>query len=170
MTTPDSWRSRPQAPLVGEEREQLLGWLAYHRATLLDKVDGLDEDALRSSPVPSGTSLLGLLAHLAAVEAWWFRVVLDDDVDVALPWSEEDPDAEWRVEPGKPASEVIDAYREACARSDEALARYALDDEVVLEGDPVTTRWIVIHMIEETARHNGHADILRELIDGAVGE
>lgn len=170
MTTPDSWRSRPQAPHVGDERAQLHGWLVFHRATLLDKVDGLDEAALRFSPVPSGTSLLGLVAHLAAVEAWWFRVVLDDQADLELAWTDDDPDAEWRVEAGTPVAAVVAAYREACARSDEVLSRYDLDDEVVLEGTALSARWILTHMIEETARHNGHADIIRELIDGAVGE
>ncbi len=170
MTTPDAWRSRPQAPMVGDERTMLQGWLTYHRATLLDKVVGLDEDGLRRSPVPSGTSLLGLVAHLTAVEAWWFLIVLDDQDDLELPWNDEDPDAEWRVEPGTPVEDVLAAYRASCAAGDEALARYDLDAEVVLKGEAVSARWILTHMIEETARHNGHADIIRELIDGAVGE
>jgi uncharacterized damage-inducible protein DinB len=154
---------------TGDERRLLTETLDRHRAALLRKVDGLDDEQLRSSPVGSGTSLLGLVSHLTAVEAWWFRVVLDGQ-DVDLPWSDDDPDADWRVAPEVPASEVIAAYRAEVARCRAVLSRHELDAIRLRGTRRYSARWIVLHMIEEVARHNGHADIIRELIDGTVGE
>jgi uncharacterized damage-inducible protein DinB len=154
---------------IGPERKLLADLLDFHRGAMLRKVEGLDDAQLRRSPVPSGTSLLGLVSHLTAVEAWWFRVVMDGQ-DVALPWTEDEPDADWHVPEGTPPSEIIAAYRAELARSRAALARHELDEIVHRGRINASVRWIVLHMISETARHNGHADLLRELIDGAVGE
>jgi uncharacterized damage-inducible protein DinB len=125
--------------------------------------------------VPSGTSLLALVKHLTYVERWWFRAVFAGE-DVEFPWTDEDPDADWRVEPHETAEELIAAYRsevESCRR---AIAGGGMDERArgkveTLDGPAgmFSLRWVLGHMIEETARHNGHADILRELIDGATG-
>jgi uncharacterized damage-inducible protein DinB len=160
---------RPRAPRTGDERATLHGWLAVHRATLTRKVHGVTEEQGRWSPVGSGTSLLGILAHLTAVEAWWFRVVLDGQ-KVQLPWSSEDPDGEWRVPEDATVDGMLRAYRAECARSDMAIALHELSETVAYDGGRLSTRWILTHMVEETARHNGHADIIRELIDGQTGD
>jgi uncharacterized damage-inducible protein DinB len=163
--------NRPEPPYAGTEAETLAGFLDFHRATLLWKLEGLDDEQLRRSMVPSGTSLLGLVKHLAYVERWWFRQVWAGQ-RATYPWTEEDPDADWRVEPGETTEEVLALYRDECDRSREIVA--AAPDLDELADHPRrgkrSRRWILVHMIEETARHNGHADILREQLDGTTGE
>jgi Protein of unknown function (DUF664). len=117
--------------------------------------------------VPSGTSLLGILKHLAYVERWWFRAVFAGD-DVEFPWSDEDPDADWRPEEGGTVSSVLAFYDNECGRSRAVTAAASLED-LAPRHEPVSLRWILAHMLEETARHAGQADILRELIDGNTG-
>jgi uncharacterized damage-inducible protein DinB len=166
MTTDD----RPEPPSVGGEREMLAGFLDFHRATLLWKLDGLDDQQLRRPLVPSGTSLLGMVKHLAYVERWWFQQVWDGR-QVSYPWTDADPDADWRIEPGESTEEVLELYRTECARSREIVAAAdSLDDIADHPRRRLSRRWILVHMIEETARHNGHADILREQLDGVTGE
>jgi uncharacterized damage-inducible protein DinB len=160
---------RPRVPRAGDERATLHGWLGVHHATLVRKLRGLTEEQARWSPVASGTSLLGIVAHLTAVEAWWFRVVLDSQT-VSLPWSKEDPDGDWRVPADATVEGMLRAYRAECARSDMAIARHELKETVPHDGGRLSARWILTHMVEETARHNGHADIIRELLDGQTGE
>jgi uncharacterized damage-inducible protein DinB len=160
---------RHRAPRTADERATLHGWLLFHRATLVRKLHGVTEEQGRWSPVSSGTSLLGIVSHLTAVEAWWFRVVLDGQ-QVTLPWSKEDPDGEWRVPADATVDGMLRAYRAECARSDMAIARHELKETVAYDGGRLSARWILTHMIEETARHNGHADIIRELIDGRTGD
>jgi uncharacterized damage-inducible protein DinB len=161
--------SRPRPGRVGDERAQLASVLDLHRATLLEKVAGMTEEQVRHSPVASGTSLLGLIAHLTKVEAWWFRGVLDGQ-KVDPPAGDDDPDAGWLLAADHSSEDVCHAYRAAVARSRMVLSRHELDEIVTEEGRRLNARWIVLHMIEETARHNGRADIIRELIDGAVDE
>jgi uncharacterized damage-inducible protein DinB len=160
---------RVDPPLEASEFEMLRSFLDYHRATLLRKVDGVSDEDLRKPMVPSGTSLLGMVKHLAYVEQWWFRTVFRDE-EVRYPWTEEDPDADWRIEPDESTEQIIELYRYSCALSREITAAALPDDKARNAKFEGTMRWILLHMIEETARHNGHADILRELIDGAVGE
>ena len=162
--------NRVDPPPAAPERELLAAFLDFHRQTLLWKLSGLDDEAVRSRLVPSQTTLLGMVKHLAYVERWWFQRVFAGR-DVAFPWSERDPDADWRVEPGESTAEIVTLYEAETAISRRIVAELASLDEVArLPGHGHSLRWIVVHMLEETARHNGHADVLRELIDGATGE
>ena len=164
--------NRPDPPLLAGEAETLAGFLDYHRATLLWKLEGLDDEQLRRPMVPSGTSLLGLVKHLAYVERSWFQRVWAGQ-EVSVPWTKEDPDADWRIEPDETTADVLALYRGECDRSREIVAAASSLDEAVTHprwGEQLSRRWILVHMIEETARHVGHADILREQIDGATGE
>ena len=162
--------NRPEPPDEGTEAETLHGFLEFHRATLLWKLDGLDDQQLRRPMVPSGTSLLGMVKHLAYVERWWFQQVWAGQ-EVTYPWTEEDPDADWRIGPEETTEEILALYRAECARSNEIVSAAAsLDDIAQHPRRKLSRRWILVHMIEETARHNGHADILREQLDGTTGE
>jgi uncharacterized damage-inducible protein DinB len=158
------------APVAGSEKEVLAGFLDHYRQTLLDICEGLSEDQLRRPMVPSGTSLLGMLKHLAFTERGWFQEgVANERFD--YPFDTEDPDADFRIEEGETVEDIFDLYRHACERSRQALDAASLDDMI---DDPdrsadYNVRWVVVHMIEETARHAGHADIMRELLDGKTG-
>ena len=161
---------RTDPPTAGGERETIEAFLDYHRDTLLMKVDGLSDEDLRRVMVPSGVSILGLVKHLAHVERWWFRrTFLDEPVE--RPWTEDDPDADFRIEPHETTAEILDLYRGAVDESRAACAAASLEDAARRpERSHYTLRWILLHMLEETARHNGHADIFRETIDGVTGE
>ena len=162
--------NRPEPPSVGGEREILAGFLDFHRATLLWKLEGLDDEQLRRAMVPSGTSLLGMVKHLAYVERWWFQQVWAGR-EVTYPWTDEDPDADWRIEPDETTGQVLALYDGECDRSREIVAAAGSLDEVAhLPRRELNRRWILVHMIEETARHVGHTDILREQLDGVTGE
>jgi hypothetical protein len=157
-------------PVAGGEKEVLAGFLDHYRETMLAICEGVARGELKRPMVPSGTSLLGMIKHLAYVERGWFQeVVAGEKVD--YPFDSDDPDADFRLTPGESAEEIFDLYRRECARSSEILESVSLDDRA--RGRPrgieYNVRWIVVHMIEETARHAGHADILREQIDGATG-
>jgi uncharacterized damage-inducible protein DinB len=155
---------RPPPFTLADERRTLVDFLDYLREAVVAKVGGLDEAAARWSPVGSGTSLLGLVRHLTMVEVTWFqRRFAGDEVAV--------PDGD--LHPGATVDSVVADYRAACARSaaivagcddlDRRCARFP-------EGrEPVSLRWILVHMVEETARHAGHADLLREQLDGSTG-
>jgi uncharacterized damage-inducible protein DinB len=156
----------PPGDLVGSERDVLLHYLNKNRDAVVRIVEGLSEEQLRRPGAPSGTNLLGLLYHLVDDEVHWFQqVFLGADVE---------SDDAFEAPAGVTPAAVIAMYRAACARSDEivrgcpdlsTLARIANPGEA----EPVALRRIVTHMIEETARHAGHADILREQIDGVTG-
>jgi uncharacterized damage-inducible protein DinB len=162
--------TRPEPPYAGTEAETLTAYLDFHRATLLMKVDGLDDERLRRPMVPSGTSLLGIVKHLAYVERWWFTQVFAGQ-QATYPWTEDDPDADWRIEPEETTEQILRLYRDECDRSRGIVAASSsLDDIVQHPRRELSKRWILVHMIEETARHNGHADILREQLDGRTGE
>jgi uncharacterized damage-inducible protein DinB len=164
--------NRPEPPHVGSEAETLSGFLDFQRATLLWKLEGLDDEQLRRAMVPSGTSLLGLVKHLAYVERSWFQRVWAGQ-EVSFPWTQEDPDADWRIEPDETTEGIVALYHGECDRSRQIVAAASALDEAVVHPrwkEAVSRRWILTHMIEETARHVGHADILREQIDGVVGE
>lgn len=160
-----------KAPKTGPGKDTLLTLLDNNRAVVLWKLDGLTLDEASRPLVDSGTSLLGLVKHLAYVEQWWFDDFFAGNT-IDYPWSEEDPDADFRIEEGETVESVISLYREAVARSNELVAEAHMDDLSVGSrgGERFALRWIVAHMIEETARHAGHADIIRELIDGTTGD
>ena len=162
--------TRPEPPDVAGEAETLSGFLDFQRATLLWKLEGLGDEQLRRAMVPSGTSLLGMVKHLAYVERWWFQQVWAG-LEPTYPWTDEDPDADWRVEPTETTAEILALYRGECDRSRELVtAAPGLEQVAHHPRRELSRRWILVHMIEETARHNGHADILREQLDGTVGE
>lgn len=151
--------------LNASERETLVSFLDYLRESVILKATGLSsEEEARRPMVPSGTSLLGLVKHLAMVEVAWFQYAFAG-LDVAVPsgaLSEDDT-----------VESVMTAYRDACARSnslvDAADGLDVLCARAATAPEPMPLRWVLVHMIEETGRHAGHADIIRELIDGAVG-
>ncbi|WP_374772504.1 DinB family protein [Streptomyces sp. NBC_01310] len=160
-------------PASGDERRMLAAFLADHRATLELKCAGLGEELVRRSVEPSTLSLLGLVRHLADVERRWFRKVLAGQEAPPLFSSADDPDGAFDGAVSGPAA--VEAAWEAW-RTEVAFAeRFAaeapdLDVEAVdAWRGKVSLRWVLIHMVEEYARHNGHADLLRERIDGAVG-
>jgi uncharacterized damage-inducible protein DinB len=157
-------------PYTGGEKESLHASLNRHRDVVLWKLDGLDDEQLRRRMVPSGTSLLGLVKHLGAVEYGWFCDTFGRYVE-PLPFDEEDPDADLRVEPHETTADILSFYARARAAADQAIEELDVEDVgTAWFGDPVTLRWVLIHMVEETARHAGHMDIVRELIDGATGD
>ena len=157
-----------------DENDELNGlnaWLDFHRATLLMKLDGLDDDQVRRVMVPSGLSLLGLVKHLTSVEHGWFALGIAQSGEQPLFYSKDDPDADFRIEDEDTTAEIVAGYLRACERSRD-IVRDAGSLDASFEHPRrgrVTLRWVLLHMVEETARHNGHADIIRELIDGATG-
>ena len=157
--------------LAGPERESLEAWLTWHRTTLLVKCAGLTGEQLceRSVP-PSSLSLLGLVRHLAHVERVWFRIRFGRQ-DVGLLYGKEQhPDADFDdVDPSR-APEDFATLRAECELADEAARGHALDETFEVRGELLDLRWIYLHMIEEYARHNGHADFLRERVDGITGD
>ena len=160
--------NRRDPPRPGTEQDMLLGFLQYERDSLLWKLDGLDEEQLRQAHPPSNLTLLGLVKHLTDVERTWFHARFAGQVDMGA-W---DPERHWRIEPDETSAGLIAGYRSACAESDRIVREHALGD--LAAGAPphragVTLGWILIHMVQETARHVGHADLIRERIDGATG-
>ena len=161
---------------VGTEKEVLHGLLQRHRDLFAWKLAGVSDDDARRAMVPSGTSLLGVVQHLAAMEYGWFcRTFGRPGEEMGI--DEDYLDADMRVEPGRTSADVLAVYRQACAAADRLIEETDLDttgtewgegDQVFRHGLP-SMRWVLAHMLEETARHAGHADILRELIDGTTG-
>ncbi|MFG2998591.1 DinB family protein [Streptomyces sp. NPDC048340] len=165
---------RFNGPATGDERALITDMLAAQRTTLLLKCAGLEPELLsRRSVDPSTLSLLGLVRHLADAERRWFRRVLAQEDAPALFFSEAEPDGDFDVEAISPqeVAESWEAWRSEVAFA-ERFAAEAPDLDVEAEDEwrgRVSLRWVLIHMIEEYARHNGHADLLRERIDGATG-
>jgi uncharacterized damage-inducible protein DinB len=154
---------------VAAEREALTQQLEFHRATLLHKLEGLDDEQLCRPMTPSGLSLLGLVKHLAATEHGWLLKTYGQLPEPELFPADDDPAADFRVEPGQTA-EVVDQYLRTCERARAVVAAGELDDVVTTpSGAQANLRAILLHLIQETARHNGHADIIREAIDGTTG-
>jgi uncharacterized damage-inducible protein DinB len=159
-----------RVPFTGEEREVLQVALDRHRDVVLWKLQGLDDEQLRRVLTPSGTSLLGLVKHLAAVEYAWFCETFGRDTE-ALPFVDDDPDADLRVEAEESTADIIAFYGRARAAANKVISEVELEETgTAWFGDPVSMRWVLVHMLEETARHAGHMDIVRELIDGATGD
>ena len=164
---------RPRPPSEGDERTQLNAWLAFYRATLLRKCAGLSLQQLALRPVAtSSLSLLGLLRHMTFVEQVWYDVRFAGNTVSEYYKSAADRDADFNELDTTSLEDVVANFQRACNRADELSVGHDLGELVVEPGqdrDPVDLRWIYIHMIEEYARHCGHADILRELIDEVTG-
>ncbi len=169
-TAPDIDRVEPQEP--APERAALQGWLDYHRATLRWKCAGLTGDQLVIRPVASSTlSLLGLVRHMAEVERSWFGRRLDGQDIGLLYCSDEFPDGDFDLADPAGAEADFGAFAAECAAADDVARGRSLDDTFLSRpGTTLDLRWIYLHMIEEYARHNGHADLIRELIDGVTGD
>ena len=162
---------RTEPPYVLDERPMIESWLEFHRTTLLLKCEGLTDEQRKARPVEtSKLSLHGLVRHCAEVERNWFQRALLNEPKT--PWIWLDPsiddselapldDADWDAD--------LAAWHAECDASRATASRFYLDHTGVRRGDPVSLRWIFNHMIEEYARHNGHADLIRELVGGGVG-
>ncbi|GAA1300303.1 DinB family protein [Pseudonocardia xinjiangensis] len=155
---------------MDDETRAFLEFLAWQRASVLAIIDGLDEEALMTSVLPSGWTPLGLVEHLGHAERHWFQEIATGSA-VPLPW----PDDNTPLITSRPPSVVLEFYRDQCARSDAIVAALPLSSPPRARhpgylGDQITDlRGVILHMIEETARHAGHLDIVRELIDGKTG-
>jgi hypothetical protein len=166
----DHQRTEPSR--IADERASLTGFLQYQRETLTGKCAGLTARQLKERAVPpSGLSLLGLVRHVAEVERSWFQVVWNgQDVRAYWPGTVNGTFAEFDVDSADP-DEAFKVWQAACARSRTIVeAAESLDVTVQRRDEVFTLRYVLTHMIEEYARHNGHADLLRERIDGATGE
>jgi uncharacterized damage-inducible protein DinB len=179
MTRMDE-HGRPEPPFAADETATLLGFLDYQRATLAWKTSGLDSVGLAATVGPSSMTLGGLLKHMALVEEAWFSRSLYGR-DRQPPWDtvdwEVDPDWEWHSAAQDTPEELRALWQRAVERSRslvaEAMADGGLDRltrRTFPDGNKPSLRWILCHMIEEYARHNGHADLLRESVDGQTGE
>jgi hypothetical protein len=165
----------PEPPLAADERvsnsaerEVLEAFLDMYREIIRRKVAGLPGEQLRQRLVPSRTTLAGLVQHLTSVEQEWFQQVLAQRPAEEI--AGRPADDGWAVRTRKTADSMIAEYDRACAASREVAAGFRLDDAVAHPRlGHVSLRWVYVHMIEETARHAGHADILREQTDGATG-
>ncbi|WP_405739611.1 DinB family protein [Streptomyces sp. NBC_00028] len=171
MTT--TQRSEPSE--TADERTMLEGWLDYHRETLALKCERLTDAQLRTASVePSTLSLMGLVRHLAECERGWFRKVLMADDPGPIYYSDEDPDGEFRLSEADTWEEAHTTWRAEIEIARRNAAAFGLDDlskgRSRFSGKQFNLRWIYTHMIEEYARHNGHADLIRERIDGATGD
>ncbi|GAC1443759.1 MAG: DinB family protein [Chloroflexota bacterium] len=166
--------TRVDPPYVADEREMLESWLDFHRDTLEIKCDGLTTDDLRRRAVPpSNLSLLGLVRHMAEVERGWFRGTVAGEQVPAIYCTEAQPDADFDAIEDADPQEAFATWRSECEEAREiTTATPSLDTTGIhpRSQEAISLRWILVHMIEEYARHNGHADFLRECIDGTVGD
>ncbi|WP_104814448.1 DinB family protein [Kitasatospora sp. MMS16-BH015] len=164
---------RPLPPLNADERTTLETWLNFHRATLAKKCEGLDDAQAAVAPVPpSGFTLAGLVQHMAEVERNWFRRVFAGEQATPIYDPQADPsapDGGFELAEGATLRDALATWHTEIARACELCADRALTDTGRFMGQDVNLRWIYVHMIEEYARHNGHADLLRERLDGATG-
>ena len=166
---------RTDPPTHGDERTTLTGFLRWHRETLELKCAGLDAgDLARRSVEPSSLSLLGLVRHMADVERFWFRTVMDGQDAPPYFSSDSDPDGDFDGAAPEPAlvAEAWEAWRTEVAFAERFVAKALSLDITGIEEHrgTMSLRWVLTHMVEEYARHNGHADLLRERIDRAVGQ
>lgn len=165
---------RIYVPGRGDERTLLTGFLQAQRVNVHRKCEGLPEELAHRHLLAETSPLMsvaGLVSHLRWVEHWWFEHVLLDEPELA-PWTDEDPDAEFRVD-DVPLADLLADYTRQCARTDEIAASLPLDHVAVHapqeKSGHATLGWMLGHMGTETARHVGHIDIMRELMDGATG-
>jgi uncharacterized damage-inducible protein DinB len=171
---------RPEPPVDADELDTLLGFLDFQRSTLEWKCRGLGSEGLRTRIAASDMTLAGLLKHMAYVEEYWFSQRLHGR-DQGPPWNNVDWDAdrdwEWHTAPDDDPPHLWDLWRTAVGKSRDdvalALTHGGLDQPAAqpwANGESPNLRWILCHMIEEYARHNGHADLIREAVDGETGE
>jgi uncharacterized damage-inducible protein DinB len=164
---------RPIPPLNTDERTTLESWLDFHRTTLVMKCEGLDDgQAAVASVPPSGVTMTGLVQHMAEVERNWFRRVLAGEPAPPIYDPQADPagpDGGFDLAEGATLRDALATWRAEIDRGREHCAARALTDTGRFMDQDVSLRWIYVHMIEEYARHNGHADMIRERIDGATG-
>jgi uncharacterized damage-inducible protein DinB len=165
--------ARAMPPLNADERTTLEGWLDFHRATLTTKCEGLDDQqAATASVPPSGFTLTGLVQHLAEVERNWFRRVFAGEQVPPIYDPEADPDGPdggFDLAAGATLGAALDTWRAEVAAARAVCAGHELEDTGTFLGQEVSLRWIYLHLLEEYARHNGHADLLRERLDGVTG-
>ncbi|WP_238150717.1 DinB family protein [Kribbella sindirgiensis] len=166
-------QSRVDPPTVADERALLQGFLDFHRGTLLWKLSGLTGEQLVERAVPPSTmSLIGLVRHMSEVEKYWFHRALALHDSPPKNWSREFPDGDFDHVDPELVEQDLEEYRQIVKTSDALAANYALDDTFLRPGQepPHSLRYLYNHMIQEYARHNGHADLLRQRLDGATGE
>jgi uncharacterized damage-inducible protein DinB len=171
-TAPQAERAEPA--LISGERQALEAWLDFHRDTLLQKCAGLTADQLKERAVhPSRLSLLGLVRHMTEVERSWFRIHAAN-TDMAFPYDPDQTGQDFEALEDADAAANLEAFRQEIELARAAVAARGLDDVVPSHGHHPERgrdiRWIYLHMIEEYARHNGHADLIRERIDGVTGD
>ena len=168
MTTPQ----RIEPPMVADERTMLETWLEFHRETLAHKCANLTAEQLRTASVPpSDLTLLGLVRHMAEVERSWFRNVLADEQAAPLYYTEEDRDGDFHHPDDADPDAAFAVWRAELDHVRKLASSRSLDDAPhSRRGKKVSLRWIYVHMIEEYARHNGHADLIRQCIDGETGD
>lgn len=174
MTVSDSpWGERPDAPPLpntGNERDTLVAFLNFYRSAFLDRAWGLDAAGMNTALFPGGLTLVRLLGHLTFVEYWWFRHMLDGEPYEVFDF-EADRDAEMTRAESLSIADLLAEFREATEESNRRVATWDSLDDVARtprSNGPVSLRWILVHLIEEYARHCGHADLIRESIDGDV--
>ncbi len=168
----------PHIPKVAGERETLVAFLNFQRAVMIDKASGLTQEQWGTRLEPSSMTLGGMIYHLTVVEESWFADMFAGE-GLGEPWAsvdwEADRDWEWNMAPTMDPEVVLDAYRSAIKRSNEIVASVGELEQLSAktggdQGEHWPLRWILVHMIEETARHAGHADLIRESIDGSTGD
>lgn len=152
-----------------DEKTTLLAALQSHREVMLWKLEGLADEQVRKPMVPSGTNLIGLVKHLANAEYGWFCETFGRPTEPLTDISQ-DPEADMRAAEGEAISDIVAFYRRSWVAADAAIRELPLDATgTSYSGTRVSLRWVLVHMIEDTVRHAGHADILRELLDGGTG-
>jgi len=159
---------------LADPRLLMLGQLTFYRATLLDKLSGLSESALRTSILPSGWAPLELLKHLVHVERRWMQWGFEGE-GLPDPWGDNDPATHrWALQPADTLPSLTVRLAEIAARTESVAADAALTDRARVGGrfqaDPPTLGWILLHLLQEYARHVGQLDVVRELLDGRTGE
>ncbi|MFJ2724732.1 DinB family protein [Streptomyces collinus] len=164
---------RTDTPVSFDERTTLNTFLDYTRATVAAKCEGLSDEDARRAPLPGSPlmTVAGLVSHVRWVEYWWLRVVFLGEED-RHPATEDDPDREMRIALDVPLRQLLDEYEEQSRALRERFADVSLDDTAVRpmrDGRHAPLRWVLLHLVEEIARHNGHIDVLRELADGVTG-
>ena len=160
---------RPDEAIAADEMTMLRGWLSHLRGSAIHKLDGLSEEQIRWKPAPTANSLGGIQVHLGYGERLWYRVVFAGE-EMDMSWAEDRYASTFDVPEGWSADDVIAFYRSESALADAEIDRaVSLDQRSAGAIRPTTLRWILTHQIEEIARHAGHMDITRELIDGQTG-
>ena len=172
MTTPPALRpdGRVEPPQAAPERDVLGGVLDFLRGTVVLKARGLTEDQARTAASPPSTlTVAGVVSHLTAVERFWFAIDFDGQ-PLEHPWTPDDPHGGFPVADDVTLAQLLEAYEAECARSRDVVGAHDLDELARGEGMEFSLRYALTHMVEETGRHCGHLDLLREALDGTTGE